>query len=687
MKRRHAGFFSSRHRTSIGALWLGLLVAGSARFNALGQISIPIFGFDQVWKDYQWGTNPPTYPEGIFWVMADYNDHDWPLGPGVLGHPAHEQLLGLAAMNTVLDPWMPGQTTLIVTTYFFRTTFNFPSNVTAGTSLVFSNLVDDGVIVYLNGGELYRLAMPSGAVTPATLATRSDEIADHGVEVVTVTPTSLISGNNTLAVELHQGGAYSGDAVLGLALHAVQCVPPQITNCAPDLTGPSVVSAGTAFTLDFRPVLEGGCPTTYRWFKGGPDAANALAGQTNAFYTVTRAALGDAGSYFLTASNVSGVATSCVVQVEVVPDTFPPGIVSAIARGAGASNLLLVQFTENLAFRSATNPAHYNLLLMGTTNRVPITRAQPFLNTVILTGPTNDFASNHWFWGSNYLLTIRSVTDTADNLISPISNRVVVAFPGVIFPWSQNSCLLVGLPPGVEPSRDEAGRDWTHPDYTLPVKAGLGWACCAGLWFSDLNPIPLTCTTRACELGELDPERLIYYFRTAFVLPAHARSGSLWLNHIITDGARFHLNGEAVPAWQYNLGAAGTGPDLPVLPNLDPLCTNSPIALVENLRPGTNVLAAEVHLQPWTAGLRLYYGAQLNGALFTPVPPLPHVTIAPFGTNRVRIAWNKPDWPGSVLEMTRDLDASDWETVAADPPFETAVEPAQARFFRVRTEP
>ena len=49
----------------------------------------------------------------------------------------------------------------MIVTYYFRTHFQYPGGTTP-TSLLFTNLMDDGVIVYLNGQEAYRLNMPEG---------------------------------------------------------------------------------------------------------------------------------------------------------------------------------------------------------------------------------------------------------------------------------------------------------------------------------------------------------------------------------------------------------------------------------------------------------------------------------------------------------------------------------------------
>jgi hypothetical protein len=56
------------------------------------------------------------------------------------------------------------------TTYYFRTRFVAPSNTIASGILYFTNYVEDGVIFYLNGTEIYRTNLPSGPITQTTKA-------------------------------------------------------------------------------------------------------------------------------------------------------------------------------------------------------------------------------------------------------------------------------------------------------------------------------------------------------------------------------------------------------------------------------------------------------------------------------------------------------------------------------------
>src|SRR5205823_10864325 len=90
------------------------------------------------------------------------------------------------------------------TNFYFRTHFtmpNYPASVLAGTTLLSTNWIDDGCVVYLNGAELFRFNMPVGAVNAAIFANSS--LTEPIMHVTNNVSANLIVGDNVLAVELH----------------------------------------------------------------------------------------------------------------------------------------------------------------------------------------------------------------------------------------------------------------------------------------------------------------------------------------------------------------------------------------------------------------------------------------------------------------------------------------------------
>jgi hypothetical protein len=152
-----------------------------------------------------WRYNQTANLDGQNWTAAAFNDSAWPSGSALL---AVETAALPASIQTPL--------TIGRTTYYFRSYFNLTGSV-AGVSLVFSNLIDDGAVFYLNGVEMGRVGMAAGAVSYATFANRT--VADAtAYDVLLFQPSNLVQGSNTVAVEVHQVNAGSSDIVFGAAI-------------------------------------------------------------------------------------------------------------------------------------------------------------------------------------------------------------------------------------------------------------------------------------------------------------------------------------------------------------------------------------------------------------------------------------------------------------------------------------
>lgn len=106
-----------------------------------------------------------------------------------------------------------------ITTYF-RRTFNV-ANAAAVTGMTLKVRRDDGIVVYLNGSEVKRDNMPTGTIGYKTAATAG--ASDDGVDFQTfaLSTAFLLSGSNTLAVEIHQSSVTSSDITFDLELTGV----------------------------------------------------------------------------------------------------------------------------------------------------------------------------------------------------------------------------------------------------------------------------------------------------------------------------------------------------------------------------------------------------------------------------------------------------------------------------------
>ena len=157
---------------------------------------------DAAWKYLDNGTD-----QGTAWRASAFVDSGWASGPAPLGY-------GDPHIVTT-NSFGPDSNNKYITTYYRRSfTVTNPSEF---GSLRVRLLRDDGAVVYLNGTEILRDNMPTGAIAYTTLAPvavgGSDETKYFEFNI---SPAFLVSGTNVLAVEIHQNAGTSSD--LGFAL-------------------------------------------------------------------------------------------------------------------------------------------------------------------------------------------------------------------------------------------------------------------------------------------------------------------------------------------------------------------------------------------------------------------------------------------------------------------------------------
>src|SRR5687767_1626021 len=194
--------------------------------------------------------------QGIAWREPAFNDSAWPAGPAQLGY-------GDGGEATVVSYGSDVNKKHITT--FFRRAFNV-NDAAAFTALSLRVLRDDGVVVYLNGTEVYRNNMPSGTVSYTTLASAAIGGADESAFLQAgINPALLVEGTNVLAVEIHQSGVTSSDLSFDLEL-AGEVPGIQIT-----LNGPAHGSTGVSLSpaLDVSVSHRNGLPMTVT-FHGRP---------------------------------------------------------------------------------------------------------------------------------------------------------------------------------------------------------------------------------------------------------------------------------------------------------------------------------------------------------------------------------------------------------------------------------
>ena len=168
------------------------------------------------WKYLSDGSN-----QGTAWYGTGYNDTAWSSGAAELGY-GDTQTTDVGFIYTDA----PTNTQKNITTYF-RKSFTVTDH-TLYNDLSLEAIRDDGMIVYLNGTEIWRDNMPAGITTYNTFA--SGVIGGTG-ETTWITETianSLVTGTNVIAVEIHQENAGSSDISFNFSLTANGAVPAEI---------------------------------------------------------------------------------------------------------------------------------------------------------------------------------------------------------------------------------------------------------------------------------------------------------------------------------------------------------------------------------------------------------------------------------------------------------------------------
>ena len=180
---------------------------------------------------------------GVNWFTTAFNDAGWSNGPAPLDvfrafadtpepHcrfngelPATGDLVG-----TCLRTLSNATATAQYSAAYFRTRFNFSGDAAHSVLSIQPILVDDGAVFYLNGIELFRLGMPDGPVSYATLANRT--VGNAVPEFRELAPRGLVEGENVLAVEVHQDILSSADLTFGVTVTAIV---PSVVAAAPQL--------------------------------------------------------------------------------------------------------------------------------------------------------------------------------------------------------------------------------------------------------------------------------------------------------------------------------------------------------------------------------------------------------------------------------------------------------------------
>lgn len=572
-----------------------------ANTSAVATVSITVYNSMLIASNSVWRYSDGGVDLGSGWTTNAYNDAAWSNGAARLG-------FGDAATTVVR-----GQPRI---TYYFRQKFVLPTGVTF-TSLVARVQRDDGIVVHVNGTEAFRDNMPSGAITYSTYASASvggsDETAWFSFNV---NPALLQSGTNIIAAEVHQRDSGSSD--LGFAL---------------ELSGYGVPSS----TLPSTVIIA------------ATDASATEPTDSGAF-TVTRVG-GDTGVDLHVAYSVSGSATpgaDYAVPSSVL--TIPAGQTSATLTvapfddfDAEGTETVVVTLAAGLGYNLDTNITATVSIADDDVSRVPPTALPQSISvwrnraadlTLAGTDPENDPLTyqivtppvNGALSGTppNVTYTPNNNFSGADNFTFRVNDGSLWSSPAVVSITVADPSLLIA-----------SNAVWRYND--LGVDLGTGWRATNyndGSWGSG----PARLGFGDNEVTELNGQPVItYYFRHTFVTPADYTVTNSTVSFQRDDGIVVYLNGTEVARDNMPLGTilystrATNAPD-------DQAWYTYPVSAAL-VRPGTNVLAAEVH-QVNSGSSDIGFALSLRGNGYFPViAPPPSLTAQMIPPNTFRITF------------------------------------------------
>lgn len=167
------------------------------------------------WKYLDNNVDPGTETDRYAWTKADYNDSEWKSEAGKFGAKKGKlEDLGDGFVPTVLlNQYINGVNGDDITAFFFRTTVNI-SNLDDFSSLSGKLYYDDAAIVYINGVKVASFDEPEGGFE-SNMSYGGSNASNPKEGVISLTKEQLKdvikTGQNTIAVELHQGRASSSD--------------------------------------------------------------------------------------------------------------------------------------------------------------------------------------------------------------------------------------------------------------------------------------------------------------------------------------------------------------------------------------------------------------------------------------------------------------------------------------------
>jgi hypothetical protein len=509
---------------------------------------------------------------------------------------------------------------------YFRLVFSATTRPSPlGYNLQLRHIVDDGIVAYLNGPEVYRYNMPEGQIKTNTPASSELGVATSVGPVDLPATASLNPGNNILAVELHGSApnVNDPDMVFGAELQAT--VLSYVTGAVIVTSGPydQIVQEGQPVTFSFQAIAA----TGFQWRTNGA----AIPGATGPVFTIASATTNLDGKLFsVVANNSSSSATSVTARLTVLTDTIAPTLVSAYGT---APTSITASFSEpmssvgigTLTNYRVTNSLGANLSISGAT-------LANGTNVVLTVSPMSS---------GNYTLVVNSLRDasTAANQI-PSNSTATVGFQlsipiDAIWRFYTNNTDL-----------GNAWRATAYNDTAAP------WTNGAALIADESSVLAVPIKT-AISRFDNGTYHYTFYFRYHFMAPYAINNLPVTYRHVVDDGALFYLNGQQFASFNMtndasNVTAASSANGAIEAAYSVPASTNL------NIVAGENVIAVEVH-QGSDGSSDIVFGAEFSGgipSIPSSAPTAPPLQISKSQGTNVVVSWSGT---GYILEKKNVL--------------------------------
>jgi hypothetical protein len=183
-----------------------------------------------IWSYLDNGSNQETA-----WREPGFDDTGWRTGPALLGYGDGDVITVVDCGPEPANECFGGTENKYITTYFRRTFMLVEPSRLENLEILLN--YDDGAVVYLNGAEVVRLNLPEApeAITYLTeaLGAFPELLVPQSVANLTGEAlTPLVTGQNTIAVEIHQDNPRSSDIRFDLALRGVVTPIPEPSTLA-----------------------------------------------------------------------------------------------------------------------------------------------------------------------------------------------------------------------------------------------------------------------------------------------------------------------------------------------------------------------------------------------------------------------------------------------------------------------